>query len=109
MILTEREGKEKACCDGGYGAVVRADDEGKYDCIASKCMAWRYAIDADGRPSMKRVGPAFDCKSCGGTGAIPDPPDGDPVPCADCDGDGKIGNFERTGYCGLAGEPESTA
>ena len=41
MILTVMEAKEKACCDGGYGAVVRAD-EGEYDCIASKCMAWRW-------------------------------------------------------------------
>jgi len=67
MILTEKEAEGKACCDGGYGAVVRADDEGKYNCIASKCMAWRWIEDT-------------------------------------CTPDGE----GWKGYCGLAGEPEST-
>jgi hypothetical protein len=75
MILTEKDAKEKACCDGGYGTVIRADDEGKYNCIASKCMAWRWAVDPRGEPAMKKEG----------------------------------GEYRETGYCGLAGEPESTA
>lgn len=65
MILTEKEAKGKACCDGGYGAVVRADDEGKYNCIASKCMAWRWVPDKDGE-TMKKVGDEyFEVGYCG--------------------------------------------
>jgi len=30
---------------------------------------------------------------------------GEPGVCPECDGEGKLGHFEKIGYCGLAGRP----
>jgi DnaJ-class molecular chaperone len=109
MILTEKEAEKKSCCDGGYGTVVTVGDEGKYSCIASKCMAWRQAFDADGHYTLKQVAPPSECPDCKGTGTIRDDTDTDDVPCASCDGEGKIGRYEHMGYCGLAGRPGSSS
>jgi hypothetical protein len=98
MILTEIEAMGKWCAVVGGG-----EDEGC--CGGSKCMAWRYAIDADGHYSRKQVAPPSECPDCKGDGIVRDDNDGDNATCASCDGEGKIGHYERTGYCGLAGKP----
>ncbi len=97
MNLTEKEARKKEC---PY-RFSRDPDRWTTLCVASECMAWRTSMNNSGGHVMKQVAPPTPCKNCGGAGHI----DGDC--CAECEGDGNIGHFERTGYCGLAGKPES--
>lgn len=97
MILTEKEALRKYCPHGMNAGLI--------GCLASECMAWRSAFDADGHHLMKQVAPPSECPDCKGTGAIRNDTDTDDASCASCDGDGKIGHYERAGFCGLAGKP----
>jgi hypothetical protein len=103
MNLLEREAQKKEC---PFKFARDPDKWGTY-CVASECMAWRLAVDADDHYSMRQVAPPTVCATCSGTGAVPAPPDGGPESCCMCDGEGKIGHYKRTGYCGLAGRPEN--
>ena len=69
-------------------------------------MAWRWKLDPDGHPVIKQVSPPSECLDCKGTGATRNDTDTDDVPCPECDGEGKVGYYERMGFCGLAGKPE---
>lgn len=77
MILTEKEAKLKMCHTSG--------PEEDISCVASDCMAWRWAADTS------------TCRTCDGTGIIL--------------GVGGVNSLCRcqensqTGYCGMAGKP----
>jgi hypothetical protein len=107
MTLTEKEARLKTCpaslnaystAPGEVGSAYR-------DCVASACMAWRWAQDVDGRNVIKQVSPPSKCLDCKGTGTVRNDTDTDEAPCPECDGEGMVGYYEPTGYCGLAGRP----
>jgi hypothetical protein len=102
MILTEKEAVEKYCHRTMTPQALRREEDlfCPARCSVSGCMAWRWL------PDMKSVALASECPDCNGSkieaGEI-----GFEGICSTCDGEGKIGHFERTGYCGLAGGPEA--
>jgi DnaJ-class molecular chaperone len=102
MIYTEKEAGTKFCCDGG---MVHSSQRNRYFCVASACMAWRLAFDAGGQYAMKQVSPPTDCAACSGSGTMYNE-EGELGGCPECEGNGKIGHYERMGYCGLAGTPQ---
>ena len=55
MILTEKEAELKACVHW----VSMNPDWGIDNCRASRCMAWRWAVDPRGEPAMKKEGDEY--------------------------------------------------
>lgn len=99
MTLTEKEACNKEC---PY-KFSRDPERNTSFCVASECVAWRWRLNPSGHFDLKQIAPTETCAECHGTGSS----DGGKSACFFCNGDGTIGHFERTGYCGLAGKPES--
>ena len=95
MILTEKEAKDK-WCPQTMPSIPGDRNGGPFPCAASECMAWRWALSPEGNLAMRQTAPPSVCPNCSGDG----------TDCAECEGTGRIGHYERTGFCGLAGKVE---
>ena len=79
--MTEAEAKTKACC----GPATHDPANSVFNCVASRCMAWRWsgAANPDWKPKTSMSFPA--------TNPLSEPPYAIPS--------------KTDGYCGLAGQP----
>ena len=57
MILTEKEAGKKWCPQLVHN--IGLDNGFPVCCEASKCMAWRWAVDPRGEPAMKKEGDEY--------------------------------------------------
>ncbi len=97
-MFTEGEAKRRWCPHAGEQRVQRQDEL----CIASDCMAWRWAHGKRGD------GPISECtpKVWPGINERPEAPAGhDWHAGKEDDGTPKWGLFPKLGYCGLARAP----
>lgn len=106
MPSTETQAHARLC--PAMTGVARVE----WSCQGSRCMAWRWVYDpATGAVKMARTSGPVPCATCQGTGKVPKPeapPKGgkpQTVACHDCDGAGEHSTWEALGYCGLAGVP----
>lgn len=88
MLMTEKDAKTKWCShtrvgEQASGAAENRPD-GSYNCIASACMAWRWAEERNAEVEAE-----FEA-SC---------PSGASMGC-------EVVGPQPVGYCGLAGKPE---
>ena len=104
MLMTEQEARTKWCPHyrqyQGEDATGDNRPGGGFNplCIASDCMAWRWADPAEKHERRQ-------CETCGGTGGTEE------RACMDCEGEGvRLHPYPtpaRRGYCGAFGHPEA--
>lgn len=104
MLKTNLETGQVLCCN------ARAAPVDIY-CKGSLCMGWRWAYkEPTGtgyRELIMRCVKKDVCSACEGLGKILGVV-GDTEPehsCGECEGTGKVNQWEPLGFCGLAGEP----